>query len=446
MRIANRWFILPLVAVVVLLFAPVTPPIGQADDGNDNIASHAAQLESKVAAERIDAAAKLQHIAESSDAGAAAVHAAVPALSKALRSDDIDSQLAALHTLAAVGDVDTEAVPALIDLLEQRPAARVRDSVFSLLRAIGPKAAPAIDVLREIAASQRKVSSTRVRAAVVLGAIGPAAKSALPELRVAAQDRRANIRAAALVAIGRVGPEDEDFDLLTAALADNGTNVSAAAVTAFLAAGRSPATPLTAQLADGRHAEKMLALAGLARLGADAAVAIDQLVPLAALDDKQLRDATAEVFKAMGDAAVKAEPKLAAIVTADDEDAALNVLRVLRQVGPRSTVAVKAVITRLKHDHPNIRLIACLVLGRAGRHAAIAVDDLTVCLHDDNASVRITAAEALGYIGHDARTALPTLKQMMKDANIGVRIKASRAIEQIESAKPLGTASAPTDG
>jgi len=39
------------------------------------------------------------------------------------------------------------------------------------------------------------------------------------------------------------------------------------------------------------------------------------------------------------------------------------------------------------------------------------------------------------------------LKAIRKeDANIGVRIKASRAIEQIESAKPLGTASAPTDG
>jgi HEAT repeat protein len=117
---------------------------------------------------------------------------AVRGLIKLLCYPDLDVRLAAVTALAAYGPLAADAVPALAKAVVSKDDDDMRVGAIRALDAIGTEAAPAIPAL--IDALSQGTDRVRRAAAVLLGKFGPVARSALPALRRALNDRDADVR------------------------------------------------------------------------------------------------------------------------------------------------------------------------------------------------------------------------------------------------------------
>ncbi|WP_218079948.1 HEAT repeat domain-containing protein [Anthocerotibacter panamensis] len=125
---------------------------------------------------------------------------AVPALTLALKDPDLGVRNTAAGALGRFGAKAASAVPALAELIHKEPEQYVREGVADALGNLGVAAVPAlIDALVD------KRPGVRTRAALALGAIGPAAKEAIPALMKAEQmDPVATMRGFASVALKQI--------------------------------------------------------------------------------------------------------------------------------------------------------------------------------------------------------------------------------------------------
>jgi len=96
---------------------------------------------------------------------------------------------ASLHAIWGLAPEAREVVPALTPLLESGDA-RVARTAAKALRDIGPDAAPAIPAMRKLLAGGELDALVRNAICEALGAVGPAARRALPELLAQLRDPR----------------------------------------------------------------------------------------------------------------------------------------------------------------------------------------------------------------------------------------------------------------
>jgi HEAT repeat protein len=107
---------------------------------------------------------------------------------------------------------------------------------------------------------------------------------------------------------------------------------------------------------------------------------------------------------------------------------AVDLLEDMGQLRPAVTVLVEA----LKAPAAKTRIQAADLLERIGPGAKEAVGALTLALEDSDRHVRRYAAKALGRIGPEARSALPQLQQGLKAAE-GISLKIyTEAIQKID--------------
>jgi HEAT repeat protein len=324
--------------------------------------------------------------------------AIAPLISRHLADADPSVVLAALHTVADLGE---SAVPLLVEGLKD-PKSRYWAEVA--LAEMGPEAAAAVEPLTAVAADGEP--EERLQAILALASIGEKASSAAPVLVKAIESNDATLRLAAAFALGRSRSGDADACLTKAAASDD----------AFFAAVASWA------LARIHPQDKALVDAALVRLRAGLAspdgdarsACVSGLSDLAEGLDAPAREAMAAAFMPL---VSDPEPKVGTAAGA-----------ALIRLGAAAVPVLKA-----KLADPAIRLNVMEILSAMGAAAKPALPDLLEGLKDADAVVRGDVAIAIGAIGADAADAVPSLLALVKDTAVpaGARYAAAYALGRI---------------
>ncbi|MFO0905660.1 MAG: HEAT repeat domain-containing protein [Pirellulales bacterium] len=135
---------------------------------------------------------------------------ATPAIRKKLFHEDFHTQYWACRAIGAIGPEAIAAAPDLGKLLSTRYAASVRRNAALALGLLGPGIGRAgveqlTDMLRD------RNHPVRIDAALSLGALGDAAKPAIPELRTALLDKRRDMRVPTCVALWKITQQADDL-------------------------------------------------------------------------------------------------------------------------------------------------------------------------------------------------------------------------------------------
>jgi HEAT repeat protein len=240
---------------------------------------------------------------------------------------------------------------------------------YKTLKDGGAAAVPVLtEILGEAGGADWSAVQGRVRAADLLGALGPGARDvAGPALVAALRDDSREVRSVAATSLGQLGH------------------------------GGAEAVPLLTELLNSD--DRLRATRALASFGAQAKTAVGPLTGLLADPDSEVR---------------------------------WNAARTLGKIGPEARAAVPALVETLnKDDVALVREHAAEALGDIGPDAAAAVPDLARALKDRDARVRRDAVRSLGQIGPAARGAAAAIRELLKDDNPKVRAAAGVALKQV---------------
>jgi HEAT repeat protein len=306
------------------------------------------------------------------------------------------------------------ALKPLVGLLHD-PEWSVRVAAIEALGATAHPSAvePLIGAIRDAEkASSPAAAQVRAAAVAALQRIGPAAASLL---RLAASDRSPRLREAAIEALGGIG-DPEAVPTLVAALGDERSNVRQAAARA-LARARTPDC-VTALLASLHHRDPSTRRSVLEALGeAGDPRAAEALSRVLAERERPVRDAAVRALGRI--ASPNAVDALVAAYQSADRDlrqAAGDALREARWQ-PRDG-RERAVAALLRGDYSG-----------AAAEGPVAVELLAASLEAKEPTARKAAAEALGSL-RDARAA-KAMTRLLSDRDESVRSAAICALVEI---------------
>ena len=225
---------------------------------------------------------------------------------------------------------------------------------------------------------------TRREAVIALAGIGPAAKSAVPELITLMDDKEFPNRGAAAFALGKIGSKDA-------------------------------AEPLKKSL---EATDPMLRLASV--------WALLQLDP------------------GNDDYAKIAVPRLAAALSNDRPRVRREAAIALGKLGPKASGAVKELQTAMHDEIHDVRTEAIVALAEIGAASEPAVPDLTALINNGDPANHQPACYALGRIGAGAKPAVPALHRLLQSRDRHEQSVAAWALvhiapdaETIKTAIPL---------
>jgi len=384
---------------------------------------------------------------------------AVPDLLEALADDENDiRQVWVARTLGRIGSDPASAVPALAKALKSEQS-HVREAVAEALAEFGPAAEPAVPALVSSLADWHP--GVRRAAARSLAHIGGAAELATPGLIQLLADRDQTVREAAFQALSEIGPGtvpwlieilqtrdlrrmiewlawkvevsdwyrrriDEDFqrDPLGALrnlswyfrhAVDEHVRVEAVHEAVLRLLGdfgpaASAAVPVvTEALRDPSPRVRLAAAVALGDIGPGAKAALPDLV-------HSLVDSREPVRKASAEALGKIDPNWAS--SYEIQPSVISIVKRLKEGREAGQAAVEA----------------CAVIGPPSVPALVEALESS-----DERIVRERAATALGLIGPGAQQAIPALGNAARDDSHGyVREAADKALQQID---PGGTLS-----
>jgi HEAT repeat protein len=347
-----------------------------------------------------------------------------PALLDLLQHEDEQVRARSSAALAP----DTDALPEILALLESKNTL-ARWGAVSALREMGSKEAlkPLLGMLHDDDAR------VRIETVKALGAIGPAAKDAIPTLVGVLRLVGSRSGEAAGVALLRIGPASGPalVDLLEADSAALQTKV--AFILGRLKAVPDKAVPalLTLALRDGSMNVQFAALKALREYAKDSFDPIlDRLDAKSPLD----RARSLEVLYLIGVDAPDAVP----IVVAQLQDKNATVRRNAAQALGRIGVSHKATVPALKRVMANdkdrvVRNNAIIALGELAPKSPEALAALGATLFDPRAQMRASAASMLGHkrMRLVATQAVPHLVVALKDSDWPVVANATMGIAQL---------------
>jgi HEAT repeat protein len=273
-------------------------------------------------------------------------------------------------TLGRIGPAAREAVPTLIELLNQANYAQQHHTIVSL-RSIGggdPRTVvPA--VLKAIRQERALMSSSALD---LLGDLGPAAQDAVPFLLEEVRRGQWAFQPQAATALIRIAPEQ----------------------------ARQEAEALAQKWVRGGSPYRVVAAGIVLRMDSQNKEALKAL--LAALKDRQ-------------------EPQRYQAAYA------------LGEAGAAAKEALPALREALRDRMPSVRVLAAAAVWRAASDTEAAVPVLVeVMKAGNNLSVRQQAAIKLAEIGPPARAAVPALREASEDADRYLRILAATALKKID--------------
>jgi len=348
----------------------------------------------------------------------------IPELTKRLKDPVVPVRYLAAVALGQMGSAAQEAVPPLTIVQATDTDSGVRVEAASALEAIDP---PFPVVLHALTAPD---PGRRLWAVSVLLALGPKAWVAVPNLVVVLErDEAAKVRAAAAVALGKIGPEASSAGpVLIEALKDRESRVRMAAALALGLLGpavKGSGAALAHALSDAEEEVAGESATALGNLGPEAEAAVPQLALLLKDRDQTLRRRGCHVLARIGPTARRAAPALVEALHDSDAELRANAARALVSAGPQPGAPLPALLEALRSTETFVRAWAALSLGQIGPGAAEAVGPLLTALQDDEASVRSAVGLALSRIGPPA---VPALVKALHHVNPRVRMEAARAL------------------
>jgi HEAT repeat protein len=356
---------------------------------------------------------------------------AVPALAAALARADLRGWYSITVALGKIGpDARPAAVPALnaglsheekgVRILAANALAKIDPDNPDIKPVLGEAVPALIEVL------QQRDGALRAWAALSLGKIGSDARSAGSALTIALVDTDAPVRAAAADALGRIGPRNHAAVIgLVTAQRDTDETVRTSARDALTRLGKSAVPALIESFTDAGDEVRAGSVESLGRIGA---VAVPDLATATrAVDDRVRRGAVAALARS-GPAAEPAIPALVQALTDPDKEVRCGAARALGAIRSEKPAAAEALLKRL-HDRDEEFRTACRE-GLVGIGPG-AVGPLTGALKAEDIATRRSAAELLRKIGPEARAALAALCAAAKDADPQVRAAAVTALRDV---------------
>jgi HEAT repeat protein len=359
---------------------------------------------------------------------------ALAPLADAIVDPDVRVRRAAVRALVRIHPDPKVSLPIYLKVLEDadpRLAAEAITTAAEMGEKIVPRATAAL-----------AVPKIRYWALLLLEDIGPAAKSAAPDVAKLLSDEQPEVRMHAALTLGQIGPgASAAVPQLMAALNDKETAVKIGAAYALGKIGAKDATAVLSRL---------MASQGHPLLSAVCAWALVQINP----DDQQLVNGAVNLFTSLltGDkvtlrrqaskslaelkvAPVKAIPSLIAAMSDSDPQVLENVSEALVKWGRGSVVEIAAALR-----DPKRRECAVRTLARMGKDAKAAVPQLAAALRDANPMFRREALFALAHMGSDAASAVPQIEAELADQTPEVRYAAIYALGKVGPAAKAAAA------
>jgi HEAT repeat protein len=506
-----------LFAVLVALVA--APPIALA--AGSSWQSDVAKLSSQAPAERSQAEENLTKLANSADAEqivaallkslaaaqgdsryeivrlladfGAKGRSAIPTLMNLVK-DDKDNlvRAAAARSLGYLAEPTSEAVPVLAETIVDRDP-RVRRSAVRALVHIhpGPKiglplyvkalesadpgtVAAVISTAAELgekvvpgATAALKESKARYWGLLLLGEVGPAAKSAVPDIIALFADERPEVRRQAAMTLGEIGPASKDAVPALIKMLDD--KEAAASFSAAFALGKIGDPRANAALekkmaGNGPLFLRTVCAWALIQINPDDAKMTDEAVKLLG-ESMKSQDVRVRRGAARGLADLKRPPEKAAgmlIAAMGDTDplvlesvahalakmgaghvseiaAALAdkgrkdcAVRTLVNLGPQCESAVPQLASALGDSGPMFRREALFALAKIGPPAATVLPKIQAELNDETPEVQYAAIYALGKIGPAAKSAAPALRKNLSSDDSFLKMATVWALLHIE--------------
>jgi HEAT repeat protein len=350
---------------------------------------------------------------------------AVPALIEMLRQENIPAGV--WKALQMIGPAARDAGVGLVKILQDPQRKQDHARAEQTLAAIGAEDA---DISRAVTLVRgglhSKSAYVRKNAARTLGAIGPAARAAVPDLLKALKDESPDVRLQVARTLVRLHPPSgrEAIGVLVAIFAQQSPERNDQAVEILGQIGEAGVPALSEALADQSPPVRAGAARSLGKIGPPARRAVPGLTAALKDPEESVRAAAAEALGQIGPLARKAVPGLLARLKDEKPFVRMKAAGALWEVDRRTRETIPVLIQALAGDREKYE--ADRTLGRMGE---AAVTPLVQALGDKNFIVRRGAIETLGHIGPAAEPAVPVLRAAL---HVGqTREAATRALGAI---------------
>lgn len=342
---------------------------------------------------------------------------AVEPLTKALQSMNADVRFYAVWGLAFVGPPARSAAPAVVKALEDKSAQVRRKAAYALGRI---DAEPESVVAALVAALADGDDDVRQAAGEALPKMG---KVAVPALTTALESDKANLRNVAIKLLGDIGSAAESaIPQIKAFLLDPSKGSADPAASALAAIGAPAVAALTTAAADDNAAVRALALRSLAQIGVPA---VPSLVDLLGAKHVDVRRLSANV---LGSIPVNDKSVVVALgfATKDkDFEVRRSALGALRSRGAGAKLAEPYISALLIDIDPTIRQEAFHTLQGLG------VDPrpgLRKALSNTDPAVRINTASLMTALNLEVDLAEPILLEGLKHKDSTLKMQAAHAL------------------
>ncbi len=261
-------------------------------------------------------------------------------------------------------------------------------------------------------------AEARANAARALGAMGAAAKPAVPELTALLADEDATVRRQAVQALHAIKPgPDVMIPLFTKAMQDSDPGVQLRVLRSLAEAGEAAVPGLIEALKNDDVA--YWACVVLRDIGPAAKAAVPALTERLKAPQEEIRMQAVLALGAMGEAAQPAVPEIAA--TLSDQHMAAASTFVLGELGAIPADAEEVIRANAKSEDSALRTVSLWALARVHPEdkevRREATKELVTRLKDENPHVRSIAARGLAALPPAPEIEMSIWEEALKDAD-----------------------------